>query len=69
MPLIVIIKRGMLSLFPRYLFRTNPTFFSAGEATGGENNNLKIVLGNFDILAIPLLAGKRNESYQNMQAK
>ena len=31
-----------------------PPFFSAGEPTAGENGNLEIIWGNFDILEVAM---------------
>jgi hypothetical protein len=39
-----------------------PPFISAGEATEGENNNLKIIWGNFDILDVAMT---RSVGYAN----
>lgn len=39
-----------------------PPFFSAGETTEGENGNLKIIWGNFDILEVAMA---RSVGYAN----
>jgi hypothetical protein len=44
----------MLSLLPRIYFVLMPQFLSAGETTAGENVNMEIIWGNFDILEVAM---------------